>query len=185
MLPAGIDAGVHYLLHGEVYALALVGVVGVVGNVRMKISVAGVEDIAYVNAVCRRNSRNRSQHVRETRTRYHRVLYDEMWRQPSHRTERLLPALPKPEPLCLVACNSHCARATTGAELAHHSDICLYSGSKTVELDEKNRCGVGWITRSINARLDNLNRRTIHELQSCRDDPRRDDRRCDACCVVH
>ena len=103
----GIDTGFHDLTHRFVHARGFVRVVGIVWNVRMKISVASVEDIANCDTILGCNRGDLLEHFSELRPWNHRVLNDEMRRHSSHRSECLLPALPKPRSLSLVAGDFH------------------------------------------------------------------------------
>src|SRR5688500_7735025 len=112
---------------------------------------------------------------RQARARDHRVLHDEMRREPAHRAERFLSSLPQSEPPGVVARDLHVARAPIEADALHFGDAGIDSSFQTIELEQEDRFGVARVTGRINGLLDDPNRRSVHELQRGGDNSRSDD----------
>src|SRR2546423_11322057 len=104
---AGVNARLHDLSHCLVNSLALGRIIGAVGNVGMKISVAGVEDIANHHAVLLTDGVDGGENLWQLRSRDHRVLNNEVRPEATHRPNRLLSALPQLHSLGVIPCDAH------------------------------------------------------------------------------
>src|SRR5687768_4237925 len=175
------DARVHDLAHRLVHALALGGIVGAVGNIGVEVAVASVKDVADENAILLADRVDTLENFRQARPGNDGVLYDQVWSQTAHRTERFLPALPQLEPLDVVACNLDVSCAPLETDALHFRHIRVDSSLEPVELDEQYRFRVARISRRIDRVLYHTDRWAVHELErrgydSGRDDGRRDAR---------
>jgi hypothetical protein len=75
-------------------ALAFIRIVGIVRNVRMKIAVARMEDIAHMYTMLRRDGGDLRKNVSESSARNNCILNHEMRSHSPHRAERFLATLP-------------------------------------------------------------------------------------------
>ena len=136
----------------------------------MQVAVARVEDVADPEAVLALQLGDPPQHLRQLRARHDAVLDVVVGRDPAHRRERRLAALPEQRPLGVVGRHAHLEGAGLAADPLHRAHVVGDLDGDAVELDDQHRRRARRVA-GVDCRLGGLNRQLVHHLDRGGEDP--------------
>ncbi len=167
-------AGLHDLPAGLVHPLELIRVARVEQDQGVQVPVAGVKDVAVLEAVALHDLGDLRQGIGQQGARHRAVIDQVVRRQPRHRSEGAAPSFPEAAALLGAGGIPDLAAAVGRADLADAAGLLFQALCRPLHFDDQDRRGVPGVAAG-DAVLDRPDDRGIHHLEGRRHDPGGDD----------